>query len=154
MPRYVQDIDRGMKRIMRELQKAKVSEVVIGLQQGDKNAEGADIATYAAYNEYGTSKIPERSFMRTTFDERANGLQNDLRRQFGMVMDGTKSTFQALSYVGLKHQDQIKEKIVTLKSPPNSPATIAKKGSANPLIDTGAMVANVRYIVRASRGNQ
>jgi hypothetical protein len=70
MTKYVKDTDLGFKQLIAELQNAKNLEVVVGLQESEeKSADGVYVAEYAAANEYGTKKIPERSFMRSTFDE-------------------------------------------------------------------------------------
>ena len=41
----------------------------------------------------------------------------------------------------------IVESITQLDTPPNTPKTIARKGSSNPLIDTGFLRANVTFKV-------
>lgn len=145
------DRDLGLRRFIRELQIAKVTEVVIGVQQGDMNGEGQQIAEYAAYNEFGTENIPERSFMRTAFDENLPQLKEDMDRRYSEVQAGTKTVYQALGLVGLRHQDQIKQKIDQNVPPPNSPFTIARKGSSKTLIDTGAMKNSIHYIIRRVR---
>lgn len=150
MAKHVQDIDRGLKRFIRELEVAKNTEVVIGLQEGDTNGE-LSIAQYGAYNEYGTQDIPERSFMRSTFDEQSGKLSRLMNSMFNRVKAGQMSTCQALGLIGLRHQDDIQKKISSDIKPANSPATIERKKSSRTLIDTGAMRAAVRYIVRRSK---
>lgn len=146
--RHTTDRDLGLRRFIRELQTARVTEVVIGVQEGAEN-DGQSIAEYAAYNEFGTENIPERSFMRSTFDENVAELRQDMDRRYGQVLQGTMTVRTALGLVGLKHQDQIKSKISSNIPPPNSPVTIANKGSSRTLIDTGAMKNSIHYIIRA-----
>lgn len=148
--RHTTDRDLGLRRFIRELQVARVTEVVIGVQEGANN-DGQSIAEYAAYNEFGTEKIPERSFMRSTFDAHVNELSDDLSRRYGQVQAGTMTVRTALGLVGLRHQDQIKRTIDNHVPPPNSPVTIALKGSSHTLIDTGAMKNSIHYIIRPSR---
>jgi HK97 gp10 family phage protein len=145
---HTTDRDLGLRRLIRELQVAKVTEVVIGVQEGSNNGDGESIAEYAAYNEFGTEKIPERSFMRSAFDEHINDLSAELDRRYAQVQAGTKTVYQALGLAGLMHQDQIKNKIDTNVPPPNSPVTVAQKGSSHTLIDTGAMKNSIHYIIR------
>lgn len=142
------DRDLGWKRILRETRKAAVAEVVIGVQAGEVNDDSQLIAEYAAYNEFGTEKIPERSFMRSSFDENLPAIKADMDRRYGQVVDGSITARQALGLIGLRHQDQIKDKIDTNIPPPNAPATIEAKGSSHTLIDTGAMKNSIHYIVR------
>ena len=50
--------------------------------------------------------------------------------------------------LGEKVVADVQRKIVALKDPPNAPSTIAKKGSANPLIDTGRLRQSIDFEVR------
>jgi hypothetical protein len=149
--RHTTDRDLGLKRFIRELQKAKVTEVVVGVQEGSKNADGESIAEYATHNEFGTEKIPERSFMRSTFDEHVNDLSAEMDRRYSQVVAGTITVYKALGYVGMYHQKQIKAKIGSNIQPPNAPSTIAAKGSSRTLIDEAAMINSVHYLIRPVR---
>ena len=42
---------------------------------------------------------------------------------------------------------EVQRRIAELKTPPNAPATIARKGSSNPLIDKGVLRASATYKV-------
>ena len=42
---------------------------------------------------------------------------------------------------------QLRESIINLTEPPLAPATVARKGSDKPLVDTGHMLASVDYEV-------
>lgn len=50
-----------------------------------------------------------------------------------------------LNQVGALAVGSVQQMVVDVKSPPNAPSTIRKKGSANPLVDTGAMRQSVHY---------
>lgn len=152
MTKYVKDTDLGFKRLIAELQNAKNLEVVVGLQESEeKSADGVYVAEYAAANEYGTKKIPERSFMRSTFDENVADWQRMVDRNIRSVAEGKGSVWQTLSLIGLRMETQIKEKIGSNIQPANHPYTIAKKKSSRTLIDTSAMIQNVRYVVRSTK---
>jgi len=51
--KYVKDIDRGLKKFMKEMRAADNAYVTVGVHEGERSMEGANIAEYAAYNEYG-----------------------------------------------------------------------------------------------------
>jgi hypothetical protein len=140
--------DLGLRRFVAEMQNARNASVVIGLQEGDVNGEGKSIATYGAENEFGTTKIPERSFMRSAFDEKAQDISRSISAKFNKVQAGAMTVHSALSILGEEHQDHIKRKIGSNIQPGNSHVTIAQKGSSQTLIDTGAMLNSVRYILR------
>lgn len=148
--RHTTDRDLGLRRFIRELQIARVTEVVIGVQEGSVN-DGQSIAEYAAYNEFGTENAPERSFMRSTFDSHVSDISADLERRYGQVQSGAMTVKTALGLVALRHQDQIKRTIDNHVPPPNSPFTIALKGSSHTLIDTSAMKNSIHYIIRPVR---
>lgn len=68
------DIDRGWKRIKREIAKMDSAYVKTGIQQGTADYKGGVAATTVAMvNEFGSEDghIPERSFLRSSFDENA-----------------------------------------------------------------------------------
>jgi len=142
------DKDLGLKRFKRELEKSRSAEVLIGVHAGDKNGEGQLIAEYAAHNEFGTKHIPERSFMRTTFDEQQKKLSAIMARQYSMVQAGTMTVHRALEAIGEKHSDDIKNKINSNIPPVNSPATIKRKKSSKTLVDTGALRNSIHHVVK------
>lgn len=59
--------------------------------------------------------------------------------------DGGAGLDETLEAVGAVAAGAVKVYMTELKSPPNAASTIRKKGSANPLIDSGAMRASVTY---------
>lgn len=148
MARNVTDRDLGLKAFIRQLEEAKVCEVAIGILEGAV-ADGQQIAEYAAANEYGTNKgIPERSFMRSAFDENSHGISVVMGQQFAKVKRGEKSVRSALEHLGMYHQKHIKEKIGSNIQPANHPETIRRKKSSRTLIDNGDMINSVHYVVR------
>lgn len=150
MARNVIDRDKGLKKILQELNSAKTAVVEIGVHEGEVNGEGSSIAEYAAYNEYGTGNIPERSFMRSTFDEQLPKIKRDMDAQYAQIASGKSTVYRALSIVGMRHQEDIQKKIQSGVKPENAPSTIARKGSNKTLIDTGALVQSIRYVVTKS----
>lgn len=155
----VVDTDLGFTRIVKDLEKAESISVLVGVQEGSKTKGqwkngvkqevGLNIAQYAAQNEFGTDKIPQRSFMRTAIDENTSTIVNATSKQLGLVIDGQKTLRQSLDIVGLLVTGLIQRKIREIRFPPNSPYTIALKGSSKPLIDFGAMIASIRHVIKA-----
>lgn len=159
--RVVVDTDLGFNEIMREIEEFSKTQLLVGIQEqakthtqvknGRTQKPGLSVAEYAAKNEFGTDKIPQRSFMRTAFDENLNQIEIVIQEQFGAVIDGFQSVENAYGNVGQEVVGLIKTKIRTITFPPNSPTTIAMKGSSKPLIDFGQMLASVTYAVRTRR---
>lgn len=153
MSRNVIDKDLGLKRIIREMQKARNAIVEIGIFEDAKN-KGESVAEYGAYNEFGTGNIHERSFMRSTFDENSQAISKDLELRYSQVQAGTITVHKALKMVGERHVGQIKLKIGSNIQPANSPATQKRKdrtakvaGGSKTLIDTGIMRNSIRAVV-------
>lgn len=104
--------------------------------------------TYRARLTAHTVTIPERSFMRSTFDENVDKIQRQMANQYKLVIEGKRSVYDALLSVGLRHGDDIKRKIRSGIAPPNAASTIARKKSSKTLIDTGAMLQSVTATVK------
>lgn len=95
-----------------------------------------------------TINIPERSFLRSSFDEKAKQWERATWDQLGVLVDGKTTADGALSVIGNVMQGDIQKKVVDGPFVPNAPATIRQKGSSKPLIDTGRMRQSIRYVVR------
>ena len=120
------------------------NEVTIGLH-GDV---GGDILSRGIYNEFGTDKIPERSFIRAGFDTEKNNISNDMIKIAERVVDGQIKVKTGLNLLGDATKGRIQEFAVDLSDPPNAQATIDAKGSSNPLVDTGQMIGSIDYKVK------
>ena len=91
--------------------------------------------------------IPERSFLRSGFDENHEDILKTTEAVLPDVLIGTMSVEQYAKTVGLQLASAIKEYAVNLSSPPNHPFTKEQKGSSNPLVDTGNMINGITYEV-------
>jgi len=136
------DKDRGWKRIKRETKALTRKAVKVGIQ-----SDGGDVLNRAFFNEFGTSTIPARPFISTAFDENRDDLHEMKRRLWNGVIQGKINAARAAALLGEHHQNQVREKITSIDTPPNAESTIRMKGSSNPLIDTGQMRSAVRYEV-------
>lgn len=91
--------------------------------------------------------IPERSFLRSTFDESeekiADIATNLISRVIALEMDAQS----AMEKIGQFMVGEIQKKMRSVDSPPNHPLTTERKGSSNPLIDTGRLRQSITYRV-------
>ena len=92
-------------------------------------------AEKAFYNHFGTEDIPPRPFLQFDQDKAAKLVRK------AIVSDG-----DTVSLIKVGLTAMIQENIVDLRTPANAESTIKKKGSSNPLIDTGAMRQAVNTI--------
>ncbi len=154
------DRDKGWKQFLkfaRRHLRGQTASLTVGVHSDagsypSQSGPSINAAQVAAFNEFGTEKAPQRSFMRSTFDEKADGEWSDLIATVeGAVIDGRMTQPRALKVIGLKVQSDIQKKIVDLKVPANAPSTTKAKGSSNPLIDTGHMKNSITYEIKGDR---
>lgn len=142
----VKVVDRGWEKLMQEYEKTKGSHTKIGVQSTDKHHDGESLVTIAAQNEFGTDKIPSRPFMRNSFDKNKANINTIIDTEYNKVLSGYVDIKKSLGRVGAWYQGVVQSEITNLTEPPNAPSTIEKKGSSNPLIDTGRMRASIRHV--------
>lgn len=138
----VEDVDLGMDRLIADLLGLGVAEVYVGVRSGPEG----DLATIAAANEFGTSDghVPERSFLRSTVDEKRGEYAEDLAKVVDDIIDG-RGARPGLSRIGVRAKADVQRKIRALRTPPNAASTVKQKGSSNPLIDTGRLRQSIDY---------
>lgn len=90
-------------------------------------------------------RIPERSFLRTGYDENVDDVTKRAGMLIAQVLDGSISDDELLNEVGRTLSTKIKEYAVDLSSPPNSSYTVEQKGSSNPLVDSGSMIEGITW---------
>lgn len=140
--------DLGYERAMRETRELDRLTVTVGVQ-ADEGADddGVRNVDKAFWNEYGTRRIPERSFMRSAFDENETELTATIQRLWSGALAGKLTAERAARLLGQMHEDHVKRKVRTGPFDPNAQSTVDAKGSSRPLIDTGQMVNSIRYNV-------
>ena len=144
-------------KIIAEIDLMQKSYVTIGFQEETKTKDemkgtrkkrgGVSMASIAAMNEFGTTHIPARPFMTTSFDENKQRINNAIANEYDKIVLGDSTVKKSLNLIGLEMTRLIQMKIRSIYYPPNSPATIKAKGSSKPLIDFGQMVQSVRHKV-------
>ena len=109
----------------------------------DKSDE--KLVTYAYANEMGIG-VPERSFLRSTFDENEKTWFNTISNDIDLTVPYSKNK-TTLKKVGKNMEKDVKTKIKTSVPPKNSPETLKQKQGNTTLIDTGLMLNNIEYEV-------
>jgi phage gpG-like protein len=162
----VKVIDHGWEAIKHRVRALRDQRAVckVGVQGAEAAANHQDsrltVAQIANVHEFGktihqprtgrTIVIPERSFLRATIDQYQDAIA---RRQVllgqGYVL-GKFALKPAMELLGQYVVGLIKQRMANGIPPPNSPWTIARKGSSKPLIDTGQLRNSITYKVEAS----
>ena len=104
----------------------------------------ASLAEIALYNELGTSTIPARPFMKQAFENNQDEIEDFVSQGLKKIAVSGKFK-QFLHLLGVKLVDVVQSEIEDGNFTPNSAATIRRKGSDHPLIDTATMKNSVGY---------
>lgn len=93
--------------------------------------------------------IPERSFIRSTFDENMDNWVAFFSKRIEMICMGQLTAKEAYSQLGAQIVGDIQKKMRNIKEPPLSGVTkAARRGNSdNPLIDTGQLRQHVTWRV-------
>jgi len=147
----VKDADHGYRDLLKRMKEAN-AKLFVGITEkagsvGAKGSEGLTVADIATFNEFGTDRTPERSFLRGWFDENEAKSKVMASRMMQSVVAGKRTTRQALEVLGLAFVGGIQQRISKRIDPENAASTIAKKGSDVPLIDTGQLRSAITYVV-------
>lgn len=159
MAKSYSDYRKEYDKKFAEMEKLGNSYVLIGFQEGTvtksqvkgnrRKQPGKSMAQIAAENEFGvpSRNVPARPFMRTSFDENRDRINQAIASEYDKIIDGQSTVKKSLNLLGLFMTDLIQQKIRAIHQPPNSPRTIAAKKSSKPLIDFGQMIQSVRHKV-------
>lgn len=163
----VRDNDKKWRRIKRNLSLMDDSFTKVGLPFGVKvkkevsevnriffgddveiqsDTTSSELIQYAAANEFGTRNIPERPFLRGAFDRNRFKIAKIQDVVYFRLLKGTTTVEKGIGLIGEVFTRLVKEQITDLRTPPNDPATIAKKGSSNPLVDSGQLRQSITHV--------
>ena len=142
--------DLGANRIKKSIKNLKGKVVKIGVNEDQgEYPNGVKIALVGFWNEYGTSRIPQRSFIRSTLEENKRKIEAKRNKLLGQVLEGRVSETKALEQLGWMIKEMIKAKIEKLKDPKNAPSTVKGKPDIgnNPLVHTRLLKNAINYVV-------
>lgn len=165
----VKDVSQ-VQQLIYQLEYLRDHQVEIGIF-GDSD-EGNDMLMIASVHEYGCRiqvtprmraflhhigihlrpettyiDIPERSYIRGTIDAKQAQIDEMTKDLVIGVVALRVSAHTALSRLGVYVTGWIQRYMTELSTPPNHPVTIERKGSSNPLIDTGRLRQSITWRV-------
>jgi hypothetical protein len=142
--------DLGHDRIRKDFEALKNKTLTIGFFKDESPYEnGQSVVQVAYWNEFGNERIPERSFIRSTWDEKRREWLDGSKQLMQSIVLGQLTPELALNKIGFKIATEYQNKIVTLMEPPNAPSTVARKPNVgnNPLINSRKMLRSVGFQV-------
>ena len=138
-------------RFNADMRKASVGKLYVAVgypDDGSDHGDGLSNARLAAIHEFGAG-VPERSFIRSTIDEKAEEIFARAARLGSAMLEGKGKVEAALGQLGAFVQAQIRNKVTRGAGlEPLAPSTVAAKGSSRPLIDTGQLIGALKWAVR------
>lgn len=139
-------------RVTNDIDFSKVGNIAaeavdVGFFESATYDDGTPVAAVAARNEFGDASTPERPFFRQAIRRMERVLLTAVAA--AMQANGVNLPRREINRVGERAVGIVQESIVNLRQPPNAPATVERKGSSNPLVDTGVMLGSVGYEVRS-----
>lgn len=152
MASTVKDIDRGWRKILRQIKRTPPEHVVIvGIQgsEASEDHEGVTNAQLGVIHEFGAPArgIPERSFLRSTIDREQRKINKLLkgaasRLSIGQGLKASLGIVGEFAVAAIRKTFDRSIGLVPLKA-----ATIERKGSSSPLIDEGQLKGSITYKV-------
>lgn len=149
------DKDKTYRARVREIQKLARMKVHVGvLDRGNamkgsrsgKLAAGLTVREVAAFHEFGLG-VPRRSFIRDWYDPNVARIRARAARVSELVIRGERKAKQGGELLGLWAQGEIQQRIADGIGPKLELATIKRKGSNKPLIDTGQLRSSITFKV-------
>jgi hypothetical protein len=146
--------DRTWNRLRKQLGRGLNVRVGVLESKGAEVVEGADItiAELAAIHELGApaASIPQRSFIVSTFERLQKELGEIIAHVATDVIAEKLTLAKGVGIIGAWGVGEVKKtitgKLTTGPEPQaNKPATIARKGSSTPLIDTGRLLQAISW---------
>jgi hypothetical protein len=101
----------------------------------------------AVVHEFGAGPVPQRSFIRATIDARRSDIEAELANLARGVVGGQIEAHQALDLLGAKVAGWCQSRIADGIAPALKAATIKRKGSSKPLINTGQLRSSITWRV-------
>lgn len=160
MTARVTDTDRGARALAESLRALGKARVRVGVladapkktgtrtgKRGRQIQQAATLAEVAAAHEFGTDKIPQRSFIRATVDLKAAVIAAEQEKLAAQVVDSKITPEVAMERLGAAVQGMVQVRIAEGIGPALAPATVARKGSDKQLVDTGQLRSSVTYQV-------
>ena len=141
-------IIRSPEQALRELERISrvfgrgPNGVKVGLPQGSNDyPDGTSVIMVGAVHEFGSSRVPERSFLRSTVIEKKRDYKALFRKLTFKIIKGDIDARTALGLIGLAVQTDVQDKITDIDSPP----LVYREG--NPLVDTGHLRQSITFEV-------
>ena len=137
-------LEAALKEIARKLETA--AHLQVGFMEGATYPDGTPVPLVAAIQEFGapSRNIPPRPFFRNMIAAKSSEWPDAIREG---LKDNDYDAKRTLDVLGEGVEGQLRQSIRDTNSPPLADSTIARKGFAKPLIDTGVLINSITHKV-------
>lgn len=156
-PGKVEVIDRGFVRRMSNLRALRGWQATVGIHgTEDERGDRVDNVQLGVWHEFGTDEIPERSFLRSSWDKRVRSYERAAAVLGGRVIDGTLTPKQAVGLVGERVLGDVVNGINAGIPPPLAESTLDRRlskgiASTKALIETGQLKMSITVVTERKR---
>jgi hypothetical protein len=151
------DMLSRMTALEAEIERAKRSEVVVGLPKGEATSkvyeDGQTVVEVGASHEYGVGNVPERSFLRVPFQVGKDRMDKATLDSWQFVIEGKLSSGDALERMGIEARNISVDAFSNDGYgtwPELAPETVEAKGSSRILFDNGILRGSITWEVRGA----
>ena len=140
---------KALAKRMRELRGLTITLGYQGASGQRHYMSGINVATVAAYQEFGTVNIPARSFLRRTAFDKSRAIGELMAEAIAATIEG-KAPVDALVKIGPGLVDLFRRTIQAADSwaKPLANSTVKKKGHDTILVETALMIRSLSWAVR------
>lgn len=145
----------GMHGLMHRLSQLKKRRIYVGIPQNESSRKGEPINNaellFIHTNGSPIKGIPARPVLEPAINEHKERISASFKEIYAATAVNNQSERErAIHRTGLIAQNACREWFTNPKNnwSPNNPATIRRKGSDRPLIDTGELRKSITYVVR------
>ncbi len=138
--------ENRIPELLEQLEYLKSHTLEVGILGDETDSE---ILLRANVHEFGAPSInvPERSFIRSGWDQHENEIQRTAEMLLDAVFAGSITAEAMFEALGGEIVSVMQEFVEKLSFPPLKQATIDRSGRSNPLIDTGQMRGSITWRV-------
>ncbi len=141
----------GGEKLKKKLEEmaAKVknaSSLNVGFLAGATYPDGTGVPFVAAMNEFGGSRSPPRPFFRRMIAKEKGHWPGDVGK---LLTAHDYDAHKTLDLMGEEIKGELRGSITSLTTPALAESTIARKGFAKPLIESGHMLDSVDHEVKS-----
>ena len=138
-------LQAALDAIAKRLKKGAV--VRVGFLENATYPDGKKVALIAALNDFGHNTTPPRPFFRNMIADKKGEWPAAIEKLLAQTDYDAEKT---LTLVGEGIAGQLRQAIVDFEGAPLKPATIARKGHSQQLVDSGTMLNGVDFEVKGT----